>query len=163
MREIRLFLPCVCQKQCCGNALIFFLIHVFVLLKSGSKEASDIRRQFNESLYWLLFELVFICAVPRNKVTGIVGLSHPERASLTHCLLFMRYVMENEFLNIPTITPHQRVRGAAWFASSIVLLYYVTLCCVVLCYPAWSVMYYSALLWWIAKEEVHKKASYLRL
>lgn len=91
----------------------FFLMHVFVLLKSGSKEASDIRRQFNESLYWLLFELVFICAIPRNKVTGIVGLSHPERASLTHCLLFMRYVMENEFLNIPTITPHQRVRGAA--------------------------------------------------
>lgn len=39
---------------------------------------------------------------------GIVGLSHPQRASLSHCILFMRYVMENEFLNIPTIAPHQR-------------------------------------------------------
>lgn len=100
-------------------------MHVFVLLKSGSKEASDICRQFNESLYWLLFELVFICAIPQNKVTGIVGLSHPKRASLTHCLLFMRYVMENEFLNIPTITPHQKARVPPYLQA--VLLCYVML------------------------------------
>lgn len=77
------------------------------------------------------FELVFICAIPQNKVPGIVGLNHPERASLTHCLLFMRYVTENEFLNIPTISPHQRARVPPYLQA-------------LLWYPAWSVMYLAA-------------------
>lgn len=115
---------------------LFLLMHVFVLLKSGLKEASDIPRRLNESLYWLLFELVFIWAIPQNKVTEIVGLNHPQCASLTHCLLFMRYMMENELLNIPTVTPQQRDRVPPYLQSSVSLL----------CYPARSVICLAALL-----------------